>query len=293
MTKLTSLLAAAALALPLFATQQAHAGIAACGDINIEANATCSATAEGGCDVQCEALDFKATCAAELDVTCSGECNATAEASCTGSCEADCTSKCEVDPPKFDCTANCTATAEADCSANCTAGTDEEKDECKASCKATASATCEGKCDVDPNASVDCSAQCKSSCEGSCEVKANATCQIDCQGRAYADCKVKAEGGCVAQCKQPSGALVCDGQFVDNNGNFEDCLAALKAELNITYGARGSASCSGGSCTAEGSAEASASCAMQPGTTTGNTGLGLLALGAMGALVVARRRRRS
>jgi hypothetical protein len=101
-------------------------------------------------------------------------------------------------------------------------------------------------------------------------------------------------GGCVVQCQQPSGAVVCNGQFVDHGGNAEECLNALRALVEVDASARGSASseCSGGTCTAEaeGEAKASASCTMAQGRPArgGLLGLGLL-LG-VGALVRIRRR---
>jgi hypothetical protein len=86
--------------------------------------------------------------------------------------------------------------------------------------------------------------------------------------------------------KNPGG-LFCNGQYVDSGNNLQNCIDALKAQLNITVS--GSSSCSGNSCQAEG--EASASCATAP--VRGGRGLGAAAglLAALGALVVARRRR--
>ena len=123
----------------------------------------------------------------------------------------------------------------------------------------------------------------------------NVSCQAECQPlTSKAECEAEMRGGCVVQCEKPTGAVVCDGQFVDQGNNAEECLNALQALVDVDASARGSASseCSGGQCTAqaEGEAEATASCTVAQGRPTrgGLLGLGLL-LG-VGALLRARRR---
>src|SRR5262245_34615575 len=74
----------------------AHAGIEACGDIFVEAEAECELVPPGAeCEVHCTPISVEAACAARLEAECSGECSAEASvdctASCQGSCEADCT----------------------------------------------------------------------------------------------------------------------------------------------------------------------------------------------------------
>jgi hypothetical protein len=88
----------------------------------------------------------------------------------------------------------------------------------------------------------------------------NAQCNIDCQARGEAQCEADVQGGCTAQCSKPSGALFCNGQFVETGDQIQSCIDALKAELNITVTADASGSCSGNSC--EGTASASAKCAL-------------------------------
>jgi MYXO-CTERM domain-containing protein len=111
-------------------------------------------------------------------------------------------------------------------------------------------------------------------------------CEVSCQTSGYVDCEASMKGGCEAQCTQPDGALFCNGSYVDTGNNLQNCIDALKAELNIT--ATGSASCSGNQCQAEG--QASASCAMTPTPARGAgsiAGLGLM----IGALAWMRRRK--
>jgi hypothetical protein len=96
------------------------------------------------------------------------------------------------------------------------------------------------------------------------------------------------KGGCEAQCTEPDGALFCNGSYVDTGNNLQNCIDALKAELNITATASASGSCSGNQC--QGEAEASASCAMTPNPVRGAgsiAGLGLV----IGALAWMRRRK--
>src|SRR5262249_3832056 len=97
-------------AVGLFAfAPNAHAGLDSCGDINIEANASCTVEVEGGCTAHCTPVSFEAACHGSLQASCDGECSANVEASCTGSCETDCQANCEADPGHFDCSADCEA----------------------------------------------------------------------------------------------------------------------------------------------------------------------------------------
>jgi hypothetical protein len=157
------------------------------------------------------------------------------------------------------------------------------------------SASCEGKCDVElPEA--DCDAGCEASCEGSCEADANFDCQLNCQARGYGECETDVQGGCDVACETEEGALFCDGEYIDHGGNLEECIAALRAKLNIKVeaSAMGSSSCEGGSCQAEGSANAkvTSDCATA-GAPTHERGRFALGFLVMLGVVVATRRARS
>lgn len=284
------------LALLLGGLSTAHAGLDACGNIHVEANAECSVEVEGGCTAHCTPVSFQGACAAELYATCDGDCSASATAECTGSCDlAACQARCEVDPGQFDCQADCSAQAEAHCAGECSAA--ENRGECEASCQATFSGSCEGSCSGTPP-QADCTARCEASCQGSCEAEANVSCQIDCQAEGFVECQGRLEGGCTAACSSPEGALFCDGQYVDHGGNMQACIDALEARLNIQVetSARGNATgdCSGNRCAgnAEGEASANASCGYAPLPLAGSTGL-LASLGVFGIGLLRRRRSRA
>jgi hypothetical protein len=239
-----SLAAPMALAATMLVSPTAHAGIEACGNIHVEANAECEISVEGGCEAQCEAVSFEAACAAEGYVSCEGECSVDAtvdcQTMCTGGCEADC----ELDPPSFSCTAQCQADCEGGCDASC------NDDECRASCEATCSAECDASCQVEPG-EADCQVQCEQCCSGSCTAEANLDCQIGCQADLRAECVVDLEGGCVVECESPEGALFCDGEYVDHGGNLDECVSSLIALLDIHVEGYAEAECSGNSCEAE------------------------------------------
>jgi MYXO-CTERM domain-containing protein len=122
------------------------------------------------------------------------------------------------------------------------------------------------------------------------------SCQIECQGNLSAKCQTDMKGGCEVACKSPEGALFCDGQYVDHGGNLKDCISALEAAMSITVDVSASASfsgeCAGGSCSAQGEAEAGCGMTVANGTTDGSTPYALGLLGALGALVFGRYRRR-
>jgi hypothetical protein len=279
-----------ACASPALLAGEAHAqSLKSCGDINVQANAECEVVPpSASCEAQCTPLNVQAACAAKLTAECEGECNATAELDCHASCEADCTGQCNVDPGKFECNASCQASCEGDCSGHCAAS--GNRAECEASCKANCTGSCNASCDIE-RPKVDCMAECKASCDGSCHAKANAECQIDCQADLYAKCKVDVEGGCKVDCMSQQGALFCSGQYVDHGNNLQECVDALRAQLNarVTWQAEGDSSCGNGSCMAEGSA--SASCSVP---TPFGAKMPLWALGAsvLSASFVARRKKR-
>ncbi|MEO6420130.1 MAG: hypothetical protein ABIP39_12010 [Polyangiaceae bacterium] len=264
----------------------AHAGLSACGNIDVSANATCKVETMGGCTAQCTPVSFQGACSASLETTCNGMCNATVDVECQGSCKADCSGKCTADPGSVDCSANCQGTCEADCTGKCSASAN--KAECEGSCKSCCSGHCDAECTGTPP-SATCDAKCEASCKGSCSGKANLDCQISCQSKGYASCEGNLMGGCTAKCSEPSGALFCDGQYVDTGNNLQNCIDALNAILKIKVTASGEASCDGGVCEANG--KASASCAASPGGDAPLSG-GFLFAGLGLAAIAARRSKR-
>jgi len=293
MNKLTSLLVFASTAGVVFAAPRvAHAGLEACNNISVSADAHCEVAVQGGCDIQCMPIHFAAACSARLETTCDGQCNVDVDATCSASCETDCEAKCNVDPPKLDCNADCDARCTGDCQAQCSgeASGSEAEAHCQASCKTCCSGHCDASCTSKP-ATADCTTKCQGSCQGSCKGRANIDCQVKCQSTGYASCETELTGGCKTQCQKPSGALFCDGDFVDTGDNLQNCVDALNAYLHIKVQASGSASCTGNECQAEGKASASSSCAAAPGDAP-LSGAGLFAGLAFAGAAISRRRRR-
>ncbi|MEQ8893279.1 MAG: hypothetical protein RID93_36855 [Sandaracinaceae bacterium] len=270
------------LLLPL--TAHTASAQSACGDIYLASTARCEVLIGGGCTAMCEPFALEATCAADLYASCDGTCTATAEASCEASCDvAACEATCTVDPGSYDCRADCQATVEASCEAECAgmAGDMDAQARCEASCRSTYAGSCDASCEATPP-SADCMARCEASCQGRCEAEANVDCQVDCQADGYVDCYATVEGGCEAECTEPSGALFCDGQYVDVEGGVDACIMQLRDRLDIEVdtSARGTAMCMDGECMAEG--EASISCAAVPGR-SGGYGFAMLLLAGAGA----------
>jgi hypothetical protein len=279
-TALMLLLPSLAFVAPLAWAGAAHAGIGACGNIHVEAEAECEVFVGTACEAMCEPVSFEAQCAADLHIGCEGQCSASAQASCTGSCESDCQVECEAEPGRFDCRADCFAQGRASCEGRCA------DSECAASCEASLEAECSGHCDIDAP-EVDCSGQCQASCQGSCEAEANVDCQIDCQSSGFVECQSELSGGCQVECERPEGALFCDSQYVDHGGNLEECIESLRAVLNIEVTGYAEGSCSNGSC--QGEAGGSISCAVAP-EGRGVLGMGALVLLMLGLGRVGRRR---
>ena len=286
MLSLRASAAAAALAL-IFAAAPARAGLDACGDIDVRADAMCTAVVDPGmCELQCTPPSFEAACAGKLEAQCEPMCTKLPDVNCTGKCQADCETECNVNPPSLDCEGNCTATCDADCSGKCSSSSNST--DCEAQCKASCTSDCHVNCTGTP-ASADCKGKCEASCTGSCTVDANFDCQVNCQGQGFIDCKTNVQPAlCKAQCNEPKGAIFCDGQFVDNNGNAQKCLDALNAYLQAHVMASGDASCSGNTCEAKG--QVSCHCST-PARRSGSTSDLFALAGVLGLLGVVRMRR--
>ncbi len=284
---LLSFLPALALFAPLTWSGQAQAGLGACGDIHVEANAQCEVKGGIECQAECTPVAFEAECAADLTVNCGGTCNIAADVGCTADCSAECMGSCEVNPGEFDCRGECSADCSANCEGSCNA--DSSGSECIASCEATCEGSCSANCDViAPTA--DCSGKCEASCSGQCEAEVNIDCQVECQADGYAGCKADFEGGCKAECDVEQGALFCDGQYVDHGNNLEECVGALRALLDIEVSGYAEAECSGNECSA--AAGGSLSCSVDESESDyGRTGALMGAFGLMLAGFVSRRRR--
>jgi hypothetical protein len=277
--KLTSLLASSSLA-ALFAlatTRPAHAGLAACNNINVEANTTCEVEPVGvDCTANCTPLKFQAACSAKLEVSCSGQCDISASAGCNVDCEADCKAQCQLD-------------ASAECDAQCSSSAN--KSQCQAACKASVTADCDASCKATPG-SATCQAKCQASCSGSCHAEANAKCQIDCQNKSYASCEAELQGHCNVDCQTTGkGALICDNQYIDHGGNLDECIKAINSVVNVKVQYSSQGSCSGNTC--QGSAEASASCTVARVLGSDTNAGGAYAAIAAGMMGLALRRRRN
>jgi hypothetical protein len=282
--------AAAIFALPLLTVTEAHAGIDACGNIDVDAQASCTAEVSDKCTVDCSPLKVDVACSAQLEASCESSCQlpeVNCSVDCEGTCEADCTAK----PAEFDCEADCKGNASASCDSQCSANAN--KDKCTASCQATFSAQCHANCTGTP-ATADCKAKCQGSCKGSCTAQTNLSCQVMCQSSGYAKCEADVEGGCKADCQKPEGALFCDGQYIDHNGSVQQCIDAIKAALpsvTIDVSAQSSGSCDSTTSSCMGEASASASCAFSPRRAGGGGLAGAFALfAALGAVCMRRRK---
>ncbi len=239
----------AGLLAPLAIAQTAHAGIAACGNIHVEAEAECEVRGGIECEGMCTPLSVRAQCAGDLAIECRGGCEGelSVEAECSGSCNADCMAECEVDPPSFDCRGSCFADCQARAEASCGTGDNE----CFAAAEGSCEAECSVSCQAEPG-TADCAATCEGSCNASCSASGQAyfDCQVECQRPQFPSCETEIRGGCRVACDTEQGALFCDGSYVDHDGNLEECLDSLRGLLDIMVS--GSASCSGNSCEAEG-----------------------------------------
>jgi MYXO-CTERM domain-containing protein len=263
-----------ALAAPLLLLTSSARAEGPCGAFELSAQGTlsCELVTTGGCDAECTPPNFK--------FACDGQCNVSIDAGCTASCEADCSAECTVDPGSFECEGSCTATCEAGCETQCgPGGAAPDPDYCLTTCKGKCSSECNVQCQATPP-TADCTAKCEASCSGSCQVEADVDCNIGCEA--------DLEGGCKVQCEEPSGAIFCNGQYVDAT-DVEACIAYLAENFSINLS--GSIECTGTECVAQVGCGA---CMTAPSSSGSPLDLAALGAGALGvAAVIARRRRRS
>ena len=281
---LSLVLPALALAVPLVWSATARAGIEACGNIHVEADAQCEVKTGIECQGMCTPVSVQAQCAAELTVNCDGDCTLQADATCQADCSGTCVANCEAQPAEFDCEGSCYGDCSGSCDSYCASSSNQAQ--CRASCRGSCDGECSGKCEGTP-ASATCDAKCQASCSGSCEAEANFDCQVNCQADGFAQCQADLEGGCKINCDREQGALFCNGEFVDDGGNLQECVDALKALLNIEVSGYSHGECSGNMCEGEAGGAISCSC--------DETGPDKTAwLGALGVvfIVAATRRRR-
>jgi hypothetical protein len=265
-------------ALVAFTPGTAHAVILTdCGNVDLDANTTCSLAATGDCSAQCTAPNFQLQCSADLEASCSGQCNASASASCDiSSCEASCMGGCS--SGSFSCEGSCDTDCNGNCMAHCSSNGDESQ--CEASCKETCDSTCSGSCSGQPPMCTP--VTCQAACQGSCTAQANIDCQVSCQAMGSVNCEAMYTGGCTTSC-EGGVALFCNGQYV-NVTNLQACEAELVSLLNINVSA--SAECNGNTC----SSQAAASCGqIAPGSVPMSEGFFAVGLGA--GIVGAIRRR--
>lgn len=274
--------ATAAIASTFAVTQTAKANtLDACGDFFFDpaGDVTCEVVLEGGCEAKCEPLAFEVECSAELQLGCQGGCNLDIEVGCDVECQGGCVTECE--GGSFDCEASCSGGCEASCDSECSSSGNST--ECHASCSANCSAECSASCNVELPS---CETQCEASCQGQCKAEANASCQIECQADGYIDCEANLQGGCEVACKEPSGAVFCDGQWV-NTDDLDSCVDQIQSYFDIEVSGYAEANCSGNTCSAE--AGVSAGCSAAPSAP--DTNIGFLMMGLVTAGVAAARRR--
>jgi len=228
----------------------------ACGNIDIDltGNETCSFSTSGGCTTQCTPVSVQASCAAQGETTCSGGCMGSVDAMCTSTCSGNCMTQCSANPGSFNCSGSCETDCQGHCQAQCSS--DANQSDCTASCQQTCGSHCNAQCSGTPP-SASCQTQCQASCSGSCTAQANFSCDIMCQENYSVMCSTTVQGGCNTQCSAITGALFCNGEYVDlDNVNLQACEAQLSSLLNVNVSVSGSGSCSGGNC----SGAASSSC---------------------------------
>jgi hypothetical protein len=225
--RISTLVFGAVLGLGLLSSGTAQAGLDACGNFYVAADAACEWVLEDeSCGTHCEPVSVEWSCAAQLYLECEGQCNASSELTCVETCEPTCVTNCDAseEPP------NCMGLCMSDCQMDCTAACADAPDQgaCRSSCAHTCSEGCEAECKDGDS----CETVCTDACTGSCTGRANIDCQVSCQGESFVDCQTEVVEECRTVCQQDGGALFCNGSYVSNI-SVDDCVAAIKSVFDI------------------------------------------------------------
>jgi hypothetical protein len=217
----------AVLGLGLLSSSTAEAGVHACGNFYVAADATCEWVPEdASCGTFCEPVSVEWSCAAQLYLECEGQCSASAEVTCVETCEPSCVTTCDAsdEPP------NCQGLCMSDCQQDCTRACENAEDQgaCRSSCAHTCSEGCEDRCKDGES----CETVCTDACTGSCTGRANIDCQVACQGEMFAECQAEIVEECETVCHSDGGALFCDGSYV-SNVSVEECIASIENAFDI------------------------------------------------------------
>jgi hypothetical protein len=246
----------------LFIALRAQAGIAECHNLRLEEAGRCELRGDLQCDASCEDFGvYEKACATQLTTECRQECTLEANPTCTDECTESCTSSCDLGVNVI-CTHNCFGECTASCDFDCELADDVEQ--CHASCEANCDAECDIKCK--PLIEGSCYQHCIECCGGSCTAQANMNCQTTCQEREFEECEYEFRADCSASCSG-SGSLFCDGEFVMAGEEIPGCAQALveRGVLGLDVEAMADVdfvSLPNGRTAADGSAKATASCAI-------------------------------
>jgi hypothetical protein len=208
---------------------EARAGyLAACGDVWVDAFASCEILPTETCTTECMPVAVETVCAARLETTCEGSCTATADTLCRTDCETTCEPVCTAALPEGppNCMGMCVSGCSADCAAACGPGSPVH---CRSSCEQCCASNCRDECTPEPAPA--CDTTCVSSCFGTCEGRAKMDCQITCQDSAFSSCETTVVNECTNECETTGGAIFCDGQFMAAAD-----LQACADELNTAFG---------------------------------------------------------
>ncbi len=237
--------------------------------------ADCKVVTTGGCDAQCTPIKFIAGCTGGCTATASTSCSNTTNGTCGAQCMKDC------NPAQLDCVSGCLSECKQPFIDSCTSKHPER--DCVVDADASCTDYCRNTCKVPPASG--CEDHCNTCCTGACTSNINLDCDIAC----YA----KLEGGCKVQCEAPSGAIFCNGQYV-NATDPQSCINALIAQgVEVDVSARGECTITLGGADCDGTANAGGfGCSAQPGSDSPFApvivGMGLAAA----AISVSRRRNR-
>jgi hypothetical protein len=215
------------LGLGLLSSGTAQAGLDACGNFYVAADASCEWLPEDeSCATLCEPISVESSCAAQLYLECEGQCSASAELTCVETCEPTCVTNCDASEEPPNCMGLCMSDCQMDCTRACADASDEGA--CRSSCAHTCSEGCETECKDGDS----CETVCTDACTGSCIGRANIDCQVSCQGETFAECQTEVVEECQTVCQQDGGALFCNGSYV-SNVSIDDCVTAIESAFDI------------------------------------------------------------
>jgi hypothetical protein len=261
-----------------------------CGGVFLSTDSHCEFKPIQECMTTCSTTSVEQACVQKTYSMCSGSCTTTDTTTCTKTHTDSCSKECDTISTKSShevCVSECGDHCTTDAVSKNKFGGDANK------CSKGCSHDCDSQCDScsTTDQTTDCTTKCLSVVQNECLEEVNRECVLSCQTDNYQSCETDTVNTCNTTCKTKSGALFCDGQYIDAD-DLQACADQLAAEFSFSIDVTAHVAVSGNgtvTTTNGNGTKTTTKCSFSP-PARGQGGIFFGALAVLG-IAVARRRR--